>query len=199
MALLSQWSVDKHIFERAPLSTEITQTTALSFTGSYRRFWSHTDIKLHTDTDPNSQYSRSTFKRDPPPPHTEKTIRDLPPLSAAMPTSPERTKHTSCKVSSKQQHFTSLSLHFPPEVKMKTGPHRLCIYIWYKTRCSNVYIHNTNKSIQLLIKLYIQSSKINMWWQNKQQISPFCSSLVWYSLKYTTASSAQSKNTKLYF
>lgn len=195
MALLSQWSVDKHIFERAPLSTEITQTTALSFTGSYRRFWSHTDIKLHTDTDPNSQYSRSTFKRDP------TTHREDDQRSAA---SQRRHAHfpwthQAHVLQGKQQHFTSLSLHFPPEVKMKTGPHRLCIYIWYKTRCSNVYIHNTNKSIQLLIKLYIQSSKINMWWQNKQQISPFCSSLVWHSLKYTTASSAQSKNTKLYF
>lgn len=157
MALLSQRSVDKHIFEGSPKHRNNSKHFDLSFTGSYRKIWSHTDIKLHTDTD-NSQYSRSTVERDPPP-TLRRRARDLPPLSAAVHTSSERT----CKTSSKQQQFTSLSLHLPPEVRMKTGPHRLCIYIRYKTRCSNVYIHNTNESIQLLIRLYIQSSKINMW------------------------------------
>lgn len=67
MALLSQRSVDKHIFEGSPKHRNNSKHFDLSFTGSYRKIWSHTDIKLHTDTD-NSQYSRSTFERDTPPP-----------------------------------------------------------------------------------------------------------------------------------
>lgn len=64
-------------------------------------------------------------------------------------------------------------------------------------------MHTNINSIQFSITFYIQAQKkkkekkrCN---ESKQQISPFCSSLVSNSLKYTTASSAQRKNTKLDF
>lgn len=60
-------------------------------------------------------------------------------------------------------------------------------------------MHKNINSIQLPITYYIQALRKKMRWQSKQQISPFCSSLVSISLKYTTASSAQNKNTKLDF
>lgn len=196
MALLSERSVDKHIFERAPLSTKIIRSTliCLSLAATERSGVTRTSSFIRTQT----THSTAAAPLKEIPPNPKKTIQ----TSAA---SQHRHAHflwthaAHVLQNKQQQHFTSLSLHFPKEVWMMTGPHGLCIYIRYKTHCSNVYINNTNESIQLLIRLYIQSSKINMWWQNKQQISPFCSSLVWYSLKYTTASSAQSKNTKLYF
>lgn len=164
MALLSQRSVDKHIFQRAPLSTKIIRSTliCLSLAATETSGVTRTSSFIRTQTTHST--AAAPLKEIPPPPIPRRQFRHLLPLSTAMPTSSERTQHTSCKTSSKQQqHFTSLSLHFPKEVRMMTGPHGLCIYIRYKTHCSNVYIHNTNESIQLLIRLYIQSSKINMW------------------------------------
>lgn len=159
MALLSQRSVDKHIFRRAPPSTKIIRSTliCLPLAATETSGVTRTSSFIRTQT----THSTAAAPLTETPPNPKKTI--LPPLSNAMSTSSERTQHTSCKTSSKQQHFTSLSLHFPKEVRMMTGPRGLCIYIPYKTHCSNVYIYNTNESIQLLIRLYIQSSKINMW------------------------------------
>lgn len=64
---------------------------------------------------------------------------------------------------------------------------------------------NTNTTHQMHINIQLTHDTLHSDFQkkdavaSKQQISPFCSSLVSNSLKYTIACSAQNKNTKLDF
>lgn len=92
----------------------------------------------------------------------------------------------------------------------KTHNHIDCAHTEH-TAAKNMYttyqMHVNINPVQLSITCYIQAPRgqkktttaKKMQWQSKQQISPFCSSLVTSALHYMTASSAQNKNTKLDF
>lgn len=133
MALLPQRSVDKQIFERAPLSTKITQSTLIFLSLAATEKSGVAQTSSFTQTHTTHSTAAAPLKETPLP---RRRFRDLPPLSTAMPTSSERTKQTSCKASSS----------IAPGC-LTTGPHWLCIYIRYKTRCSNcIHTTQTNRS-----------------------------------------------------